>query len=174
MNEPIPPLLVIPSLELSQDGKNSVTAKGFVSSLLRSLFSGGIVTFRNQELPLFKVERKAVDEVYVPNALAEKSATSRQRAMWEFLFGLGSYLKPEPRQWVIVADVASIALRNIDHLLPPDLAGPYGPPEVDSIGHGRGRARSASGQQRRGCGRCGVSTYRWYWNSGRRRGAGRN
>ena len=47
MNEPIPSLLVIPSLELNQGGKGPVTIKGFVSSLLRSLFSGGIVVFRN-------------------------------------------------------------------------------------------------------------------------------
>ena len=127
----MPRLLVTPSIEVAQDGKSLGTTKCFVSSLLRSLFSGQIGVLRNQELPLFRVERSAVTEVFLPAALTERSGPAKRRASREFLFGMGDQLKPEPRQWVIVADAASLALRNLDHLIPPDVPGPHAPPEVD-------------------------------------------
>ena len=131
LNEPIPPLLVISSCELAQDGKSSVMIKGFVSSLLRSLYGGRMVVFRNHEMPVFKVERKEVDEVFVTATRREKPGAGGRSESMEFLLGLGKLVKPELRQWVIFADTAGLALRNIDHLLPPDQAGPYSPPEVD-------------------------------------------
>jgi hypothetical protein len=129
----MPPILVTPFFELDQEWKASVGTKGFTSSLLRSLFSGSIVVFRNHEMPLFKVERKQLEEIFVPTVIFEKSEAPCQKATREFLFGLCAHLEPESRQWVIVADAASLALRNIDHLIPQDMAGPYAPPDVDML-----------------------------------------
>ena len=127
------PLLLVPSFEIVRDGKSIVMTKGFVSSLMRSLFSGRIVVCRNHEMPLFKVGRTALDEVFMSIAGAEKSDWARRQATLELLFGLCGSVKPEPRQWVIVADAGSVAMRNPDHLIPPDQGGPYGPPEVDLL-----------------------------------------
>lgn len=97
--------------------------KLLTSSLLRTLYTGSVVVFQDGDMRLFKVERKQLEVVQVPVSTRCKTAADRQRAEREFLFCLGDYLKPEPRQWVIVADAASLALRNIDDLLPPDLPG---------------------------------------------------
>jgi hypothetical protein len=103
------------------------------SSLLRSLFTGELVIFRTGEMPLYKVERAQVTEVPVEIPVSGNGEAEKRRASREFLFNLCTQIKPEPRQWVIVADPAGIALRNIDHLIPPDLPGPYAPPEVDFL-----------------------------------------
>ena len=62
-----------------------------------------MVVFRGGETPLFKVERKQLEEVQVPAAAGCKTEAGRRRAEREFLFGLEDHLKPEPRQWVIVS-----------------------------------------------------------------------
>jgi hypothetical protein len=131
MIEQFPPLLVIPSFELAQAGKSRVMVKGFISSMQRSLFSGRIAVFRNRQTPMFKVERRALDEVFAQPAEKEECNVTHWELTIKFLSGLCSYVKPEPRQWLIVADARSVALRNTDHLIPPDMAGSYGPPEVD-------------------------------------------
>jgi hypothetical protein len=104
-----------------------------VSALLRSLFSGEIVVFHPGEMPLYKVERARVTEVPVGFPVSGSRGADKRRTSRELLFNLNDQIKPEPRQWVIVADPAGIALRNIDHLIPPDLPGPYGPPGADFL-----------------------------------------
>lgn len=131
MTKFVPPRLVIPSFDSVQTGPNASATKGFISSLLRSLYSGPITVFRNHELPLFKVERAFLDEVVVAVETSLTSATARRQVTREFLFGLCDITQPDARQWVIVAHSRSLALRNIDHLIPLDHAGPYPPPEVD-------------------------------------------
>jgi hypothetical protein len=101
------------------------------ASLLRSLFADDLLIFRTGDTPLYKVERKQVTEVPLEISVTGKGEAERRQASRRFLFSLCDQIKPEPRQWVIVADPAGIALRNIDHLIPPDLPGPYAPPEVD-------------------------------------------
>jgi hypothetical protein len=102
-------------------------------SLFRTLFTGEIVIFRTGEMPLYKVERAQLTEVRVALPVSGNGEAERRRASREFLFNLCTQIKPESRQWVIVADPAGIALRNIDHLIPPDLPGPFSPPEVDFL-----------------------------------------
>ena len=44
---------------------------------------------------------------------------------------MGKQVKPEPRRWVIFADAAGLALRNIDHLIPADSKTANAAAEVD-------------------------------------------
>jgi hypothetical protein len=113
------------------DLSSTATTKGLISSLLRSLFSGRITVFRNQEVPLFKVERKVVAEVVAKTTIVDMSEAAKRRAKRELFYEHSSHLKPEPRQWVMVADTGCLALRNIDHLIPSDASGPHAPPQVD-------------------------------------------
>lgn len=132
MNEPSFPLLIIPSFCQKPDGKSVVTLKGLVSSLMKSLFTGSIVVFKNSEMPLYKVERKQLEEVFIPTVVQGRGVAERKAAR-DFLFDLCTYLNPEERQWVVFADAVGLALRNIDHLVPQDLSGPYAPPELDFL-----------------------------------------
>ena len=84
-------------------------------------------------MPLYKVERAQLSEAPVRMTGPCNAENGGRRASLDFLFNLSSHIRPEARQWVIVADPAGIALRNIDHLIPPDLPGPYAPPEVDFL-----------------------------------------
>ena len=143
------PLIIIPSLSKKYHPNLVTECKCFAASLMRCLFTGSINIFHNHAIPLFKVERKQVTEAPVENPISGSEEAEERRASREFLFNLCSQIKPEPRQWVIVADPAGIALRNIDHLIPPDLSGPYAPPEADflwaRVNEGGSRPRDAAG-----------------------------
>jgi hypothetical protein len=110
---------------------NSSLTKALVSSLGRSLFSGGIIVFKNDEHPLFRFERKQVDEVTVAPPEPSGPHLNYRDVNREFLFQLSTCVKAERRQWVFVSAAQSVAIRNIDHLVPPDLEGPFAPPECD-------------------------------------------
>jgi hypothetical protein len=120
-------LILKESVALTSNFPSPVELRVVVSSQLRSLFTGEIIVFRTSDMPLYKVARTQLTEIPVIG----KRGAERCRVSQEFLFNLCTHIKPEPRQWVIVAVPAGIALRNIDHLIPPDLPGPYAPPEVD-------------------------------------------
>ena len=123
------PLLVTFSLE----GKDTrgLMAKALVSSLTRGLFSGSLMVIKNIETPLFRIGRQQVKEVMVmPSDLESKKKTMHE-ANPAMFFSLSKYVSPSERQWVIVANSAGLALRNIDHLIHPDSLGPHAHPEVD-------------------------------------------
>lgn len=124
-------LLIVPALDPFFDNLSVAVVKEFVSSLLRSLFSGRILLFRNDEMPLFRVERSQLEEIAIP--LPKAGTTSATIANREFLWTLGERIDPSPRQWVVVANPAGLALRNIDHLFVPELPGPYQPPPADFL-----------------------------------------
>lgn len=124
------PILVINSFEWPGESGGNLRAKIFAASLMRSLFTGTIVVFRNREMPLFKVERRQLEEIFVPLRIAEEGAAAERRARMEFLNALGIHLRPAPRQWVILADPASVALRNIDHLFPAGEVSASSKPEI--------------------------------------------
>lgn len=130
MLEPSAPFLFTPSFEAAKYSNPTFT-KILVSSLSRSLFNGAIHVFRNHEMPLFKVERRQIEEVFVSAARREKPGADGGSESREFLLGLGKQVKPEPRQWVIIPDAAGLALRNIDHLIPADSQAAHAPAEVD-------------------------------------------
>lgn len=120
------PLLITIDPRGGRDGRANVNQKAFVSSLLRTLFSGRIQAISASESPLFKVERRHVDEFHMAKA---DSADPSKAICGQ----IREHVRPGPDQWVIVADPASIALRNVDHLVPPVLPGPYAPPKPDFL-----------------------------------------
>ena len=127
------PLLLFLALESEKRIGSGLCIRVAAASLTRSLFTGTCVVFRNGEMPLFRVERKGIEEVHVALALAEKTEAARLEAEHGFWFTLAERIRPEPRQWVVVAAAPGLALRNIDHLLPPELPGPYSPTPVDFL-----------------------------------------
>lgn len=93
-------------------------AKMFVSSLLRTYFSGDIVVFRNSPHPLFRVERKGLEEVY----LDTEDLTGQQGAekAWCYKYLLAEGLDVRGYDKVAFFDSDMLALRNIDHLFEGD------------------------------------------------------
>jgi len=87
-------------------------ARMLVTGLLRSYFSGRIVIFRNQPEPVFKVERRNVEEIYV-----EGEDQDRNERM-SFKFRARHWLQVDDVQAVGFIDADCAALRNVDHLFP--------------------------------------------------------
>jgi hypothetical protein len=116
MPKPIAPFLFTLSFEVAKYSNPTFT-RILTSSLSRSLFSGCVRVFRNHEMPLFKVERRQTEEIFVAAERRGRPGTDGRSEEREFLFGLGKHVNPGPRQWVIIQDAAGLALRNIDHLI---------------------------------------------------------
>jgi hypothetical protein len=94
-------------------------AKLLCSSLLRQFWSGEIVVFRNFPEPLFPVERKGLEEVYVetPEVGEGKDAGKRcLAAALSFRFRASDWLDASRYEWMAYIDADAIALRNPDHL----------------------------------------------------------
>jgi len=92
-------------------------AKMLVSSLLKTYFTGDIVVFRNTEAPLFLVERKGLEEIYIetpepPGGWVALAMCWKYRAAAEI--DATRYDK------ILFLDGDCLALRNIDHLLEGD------------------------------------------------------
>ena len=124
------PLLVLTSMDADRSANRALLAKGCASSLMRNLFSGDLLIVRNSLEPVFRVDRKRLDEkaITLPTETDPLSRFQTDlRALSEHL----ETLEIAPRQWVLIASAASVALRNIDHLLPPDAAGPFAPPQIE-------------------------------------------
>jgi hypothetical protein len=107
------------------------TTKGFISSLLRSLFSDRICVFCDHDIPLFKIERAALTQLQINKSMAGVDDNAIKSEKILYWFEIFKILTPEPHQWVVVANPASVALRNIDHLISPDLPGRYSMPAVE-------------------------------------------
>lgn len=96
-------------------------AKLLACSLLRTLFTGDIVIFRNTPEALFPVGRPGLLEVELPTP--DYAGYKDEQEAWRYKFrvreslatlGLHNYDK------VIFLDADSLALRNVDHLFPGD------------------------------------------------------
>ena len=87
-------------------------AKLLCSSLLRQFWSGEIVVFRNFAEPLFPVERKGLEEVFVelPDFGTGKAAGDA------CLAAALAYRFRAADRWMAYLDVDCLALRNSDHL----------------------------------------------------------
>ena len=131
MTESDLPLLFTWSFNETGNPAPGILVKNQVSSLMRSLFSGGISIFKNYQTPLFKIDRRNVDEEVVSLPIIGKSTEAIEGGTAAFIFQMTKHLKSEGRQWVIVSDPAGIALRNIDHLIPTETSQSFGPPSVD-------------------------------------------
>ena len=87
------------------------------SSLLRTLFPGEMVVWRNFPEPLYPVERKGVHEVdFVPDRPLrnEELEDLRREAKGQMARSLVSHASRY--EWIILADAGVMALRNWDHL----------------------------------------------------------
>lgn len=137
MHNTLPPLLVVVSFHRNklEPETRDLLSKALTASLTRSTFGGRIILPRAPGPPLFRIERSGVEEVEMPENPDMASSCHQFVAS----------LRPEPRQWVLIAEMAGLALRNIDHLLPSDGSGPYSPPQTDfcwAASEGKGRLAS--------------------------------
>ncbi len=111
-------VVVCVSMDPVKGQKSRQATKILVSSLQRSLSAGHFMAYRNQETPLFRIDRKHFDEIPVNKAFPEKDLLTRRQRTREYLFRLGDLISPAAGQWLMIADSGGVALRNIDHLLP--------------------------------------------------------
>ena len=98
-------------------------AKLLCSSLLRHFWSGEIIVFRNYPEPLFPVERKGLEEIYVqtPDYGQGKAAGLKCQAdALQFRFRAAEMLDPSRYKWMAYFDADCLALRNLDHLFAGD------------------------------------------------------
>ncbi len=98
-------------------------AKLLCSSLLRQFWSGEIVVFRNFVEPLFPVERKGLEEVFVETPEVGEGREAGERclkAALEFRFRAAAQLDPSRYGWMAYLDADCLALRNLDHLFSGD------------------------------------------------------
>jgi len=96
------------------------------SSLLRTFFTGDILVFRNSPAPLFLVERKGLEEIFIETPAihgiegAEYSWCGKYRMREHVLRWMEERGGIEAWDKVLFLDADSLALRNIDHLLEGD------------------------------------------------------
>ncbi len=93
--------------------------KMLASSLLRTFFNGDIVVFRNSVAPLFMVERKGLEEIYIET----EQLTGREgmEEAWCWKYRVAELIEnPEQYDKILFLDCDSLALRNVDHLLEGD------------------------------------------------------
>lgn len=93
-------------------------ARMLASSLLRTFFTGDIVVFRNSPAPLFLVERKGLEEIFLE--IPEMHGQERAELAWGWKYKVAELIDPEPYDKILFLDCDSLALRNIDHLLEGD------------------------------------------------------
>lgn len=98
-------------------------AKLLCSSLLRQFWSGEIVVFRNFPEPLFPVERKGLEEVFVETPYFGEGKLAGQAclaAALQYRFEASRMLDASRYEWMAYLDADCLALRNLDHLFAGD------------------------------------------------------
>jgi hypothetical protein len=108
--------VLIYTIALDAEGQTTQRsmAKILASSLLRSYFTGDILILHNGTAPLFRVERRGVEE----RMLTLPPGTDLMAAGCALKYRARSWI-PEGYEWVCFLDCDMIALRNIDHLFDP-------------------------------------------------------
>ena len=94
-----------------QPAMHRTMAKMLAGGLLRNFFGGKVVVFRNTPQPLFKVERRGLEEIHVevePGGLVAQQFKYRARD-WLDVTGFDA---------VAFVDVDCAVLRGVDHLFP--------------------------------------------------------
>jgi hypothetical protein len=106
--------------------QNPVAGKLITSSLLRTHTTAELIVATGPLSVLFRIERAWVTE----SKVSVSTDAGNQNREWCALYA-GS--PGDTRDWMIFVKPAGVALRNIDHLFPPELEGPYAPPPVDFL-----------------------------------------
>ncbi|QJE96939.1 hypothetical protein [Luteolibacter luteus] len=91
-------------------------AKTLASSVNRNHFPS-VTIVRDSEIPLFRLERKGIDEV--PVDFSFKGRVDRNMMELRVLTEMGEVIDESPSRWIVVAHPAGLALRGISHLFPP-------------------------------------------------------
>lgn len=108
-----------------------VVLKALAASLTRSGSEAILNVLHNLEAPLFRARRKEVVEIPVSLTHSEMRAEDSVEASRKVLLRLPEFIQPASHSWILVMDPAGLALRDIDHLIPPDGEGPFAAPPVD-------------------------------------------
>jgi len=112
--------MLFASLLLDRPGSRTARQLGkvLVSSLLRSLFNGEIVIWRNFPEPLYIVERKGLHELdFLPNcSLRDEDDLTEIAKKYRLEMAISLIRHTSRYSWIILADEDVIALRNWDHL----------------------------------------------------------
>ena len=109
--------------------------KMLASSLVRTFFTGKVVVFRNSPAPLFLVERKGLEEVFLETP--DMYGQERAEFAWCWKYRVAPLIEnPEQYDKILFLDCDSLALRNIDRLLEGDWDIRY-QPERGKLGNGK-------------------------------------
>lgn len=93
-------------------------AKMLASSLLKTFFNGDIVIFRNSPTPIFLVERKRLEEVYIETP--DLHGTEGAQYSWCWKYRVAEMIDTAGYDKIMFLDCDCLALRNIEHLLEGD------------------------------------------------------
>lgn len=105
-------------------GGHRTMAKLLGLSLARTLFTGDFLIFRNTPEPIFLVERKGIEEIYIETPKLEGHENAEEAWCWKYR------VREQVQEWldraaavgtpydkVLFLDADSLVLRNLDHLL---------------------------------------------------------
>jgi hypothetical protein len=98
-------------------------AKLLCSSLLRGFWGGRIVVFRNFAQPLFPVERKGLEEVFIATDFGEGKEAGKRcllQALEARIRAVEWIERPEQYEWIAYLDADCLALRDVEHLFAGD------------------------------------------------------
>ena len=103
-------------------GGHRTMAKLLGLSLVRTMFTGDLIIFRNSRDPIFLVERKGIYEVYVEAPELRGLENAEEAWCWKYRVRnqVQSWLGQRRYDKVLFLDVDSLVLRNPDHLLEGD------------------------------------------------------
>lgn len=93
-------------------------AKMLAASLLRTYFGGDIIIFRNSPDPLFRVQRKGLDEIYIDTP--QLGGLEGAQDAWCWKYRVKEYIDAGKYDKILFLDADCLALRNVDHLLEGD------------------------------------------------------
>lgn len=110
----------------------SLLIKTLASSLMRSLFGGDLEILKNCSSPLFRIDRRNANEVLVRAPASGNADSLWHDQILSFYSNLGEDRLFTDDQWLVFADAAGLALRNVDHLIPSSHPSSQGQ-EVDLI-----------------------------------------
>jgi hypothetical protein len=125
-------IIILPNPNIGSSTPNFVITKLATSSLLRTHFNGSVETYLAADTPLFKVAREGlIENSFQPEESGPIEAKSSRHTI-QFLLDRVESSSSDP-QWIVIAHPASLALRNTDHLLPPESNGTYAAEKCDFL-----------------------------------------
>lgn len=100
-------------------GGHRTMAKMLALSLVRTLFTGDFLIFRNTREPIFLVERKGIEEVYIETPALSAMDNAEEAWCWKYRVYeyINRWLQRKSYDKVLFLDADCLALRNVDHLL---------------------------------------------------------